>query len=105
MLCIPYIQLVVRLGLSETLKSLIVVYTTFTMSFCILRLWSYFAQIPKEMREAAMVEGYSWLGAIRGASNIDLVSDLPGLRQIRLTEYRCIYYIGYKSVCTILHAV
>jgi len=64
LLCIPYFRLVVRLGLYDTLTSLIVVYTTFTLPFCILMLRSYFAQIPKEMEEAAMVDGCSRLGAI-----------------------------------------
>jgi len=64
LLCIPYFQVVVRLGLYDTLTALIVVYTTFTLPFCILMLRSYFAQIPKEMEEAAMVDGCSRLGAI-----------------------------------------
>ncbi len=64
LLCIPYFQVVVKLGLYDTLIALIVVYTTFTLPFCILMLRSYFAQIPKEMEEAAMVDGCSRLGAI-----------------------------------------
>jgi multiple sugar transport system permease protein len=64
LLCIPYFRLVVKLGLYDTLTSLIVVYTTFTLPFCILMLRSYFAQIPKDMEEAAMVDGCSRLGAI-----------------------------------------
>ena len=65
LLCIPYFQMVVRLGLYDTLTSLIVVYTTFTLPFCTLMLRSYFAQIPKDMEEAAMVDGCTRLGAIR----------------------------------------
>ena len=64
LLCIPYFRLVVRLGLYDTLTALVVVYTTFTLPFCILMLRSYFAQIPREMEEAAMVDGCSRLGAI-----------------------------------------
>jgi multiple sugar transport system permease protein len=64
LLCIPYFRIVVRLGLYDTLTALILVYTTFTLPFCILMLRSYFAQIPKEMEEAAMVDGCSRLGAI-----------------------------------------
>ena len=40
------------------------VYVTFTLPFCILMLRSYFAQIPKDMEEAAMVDGCSRVGAI-----------------------------------------
>ena len=65
LLCIPYFQMVIRLGLYDTLTSLIVVYTTFTLPFCTLMLRSYFAQIPKDMEEAAMVDGCTRLGAIR----------------------------------------
>jgi multiple sugar transport system permease protein len=64
LLCIPYFRLVVKLGLYDTLTSLIVVYVTFTLPFCILMLRSYFAQIPKDMEEAAMVDGCSRIGAI-----------------------------------------
>lgn len=64
LLCIPYFQVVVKLGLYDTLMSLVIVYTTFTLPFCILMLRSYFAAIPKEMEEAAMVDGCSRLGAI-----------------------------------------
>ena len=65
LLCIPYFQMVVRLGLYDTLTALVVVYTTFTVPFCTLMLRSYFAQIPKDMEEAAMVDGCTRLGAIR----------------------------------------
>jgi len=65
LLCIPYFQMVIRLGLYDTLTSLIIVYTTFTLPFCTLMLRSYFAQIPKDMEEAAMVDGCTRLGAIR----------------------------------------
>jgi len=63
LLCIPYFQMVVRLGLYDTLTSLVVVYTTFTIPFCTLMLRSYFAQIPKDMEEAAMVDGCTRLRA------------------------------------------
>lgn len=64
LLCIPYFQVVVKIGLYDTITSLIIVYVTFTLPFCILMLRSYFAQIPKDMEEAAMVDGCSRVGAI-----------------------------------------
>lgn len=64
LLCIPYFRVVVKIGLYDTLTALIVVYTTFTLPFCILMLRAYFAEIPREMEEAAMVDGCSRLGAI-----------------------------------------
>jgi len=64
LLCIPYFQVMVRLGLFDTLVALVLVYTTFTLPFCILMLRAYFAEVPKEIEEAAMVDGCSRLGAL-----------------------------------------
>ena len=64
LLCIPYFRVMVRLGLYDTLTSLVLVYTTFTLPFCILMLRAYFAEVPRELEEAAMVDGCSRLGAI-----------------------------------------
>jgi multiple sugar transport system permease protein len=64
LLCIPYFRIFITLGLYDTLLSLIVVYLTFTLPFCILMLRSYFLNIPKDIEEAAMVDGCSRLGAI-----------------------------------------
>ena len=64
LLCIPYFRVFITLGLYDTLLSLIIVYLTFTLPFCILMLRSYFLNIPKDMEEAAMVDGCSRLGAI-----------------------------------------
>ena len=64
LLCIPYFRVMVRLGLYDTLTALVLVYTSFTLPFCILMLRAYFAEIPPEVEEAAMVDGCSRLGAI-----------------------------------------
>ncbi len=64
LLCIPYFRVMVRIGLFDTLIALILVYTTFTLPFCILMLRAYFAEIPREIEEAALVDGCSPLGAV-----------------------------------------
>jgi multiple sugar transport system permease protein len=64
LLCIPYFRIFITLGLYDTRTSLIVVYLTFTLPFCILMLRSYFINIPRDIEEAAMVDGCSRLGAI-----------------------------------------
>ena len=64
LLCIPYFRIFITLGLYDTRTSLVIVYLTFTLPFCILMLRSYFLNIPREMEEAAMVDGCSRLGAI-----------------------------------------
>ena len=64
LLCIPYFRVFVMLGLYDTRTSLIIVYLTFTLPFCILMLRSYFMNISPAMEEAAMVDGCTRMGAI-----------------------------------------
>jgi len=64
LLCIPYFRIFITLGLYDSLSALIIVYLTFTLPFCILMLRSYFLNIPRDMEEAAMVDGCSRLGAV-----------------------------------------
>ena len=64
LLCIPYFRIFITLGLYDTRTSLVIVYLTFTLPFCILLLRSYFINIPRDIEEAAMVDGCSRLGAI-----------------------------------------
>lgn len=64
LLCIPYFRIFITLGLYDTRTSLVVVYLTFTLPFCVLMLRSYFINIPRDIEEAAMVDGCSRLGAI-----------------------------------------
>lgn len=64
LLCIPYFRVFVSLGLYDTLTALVIVYLTFTLPFCILMLRSYFLNIPKDIEEAATVDGCSRVGAI-----------------------------------------
>lgn len=64
LLCIPYFRVFITLGLYDTIIALIVVYLTFTLPFVILMLRSYFLNIPRDMEEAAMVDGCTRYGAI-----------------------------------------
>lgn len=64
LLCIPYFRIFITLGLYDTRTSLIIVYLTFTLPFCILMLRSYFMNIPRDIEDAAMVDGCTRLGAI-----------------------------------------
>jgi len=64
LLCIPYFRVFVALGLYDTLTALVIVYLTFTLPFCILMLRSYFLNIPRDIEEAATVDGCSRVGAI-----------------------------------------
>lgn len=64
LLCIPYFRIFITLGLYDTRTSLVIVYLTFTLPFCVLMLRSYFLNIPRDIEEAAMVDGCTRLGAI-----------------------------------------
>jgi multiple sugar transport system permease protein len=57
LLFIPLSRVVTALGLSDSLLSLIVTYPTFVVPFCTWLLISYFATIPKELEESAIVDG------------------------------------------------
>jgi multiple sugar transport system permease protein len=59
LLFIPMSRIVATLGLQDTLWALVVVYPSFTMPFCVWLLMGFFKSIPKDIEEAAMVDGCS----------------------------------------------
>ena len=59
LLFIPLFRVVVQLGLNNTVWSLVVVYPTITIPFCTWLLVGFFKSIPRDLEEAAMVDGYS----------------------------------------------
>lgn len=63
LLFIPLFRMVVSLGLNNTVWSLVLVYPTFTIPFSTWLLHGFFKSIPKDLEEAAMVDGYSRLMA------------------------------------------
>ena len=62
-LFIPFSRLVARLGLQDSLWSLVLVYPSFTVPFCTWLLMGFFKTVPRDIEEAAMVDGLSRLGA------------------------------------------
>jgi multiple sugar transport system permease protein len=62
-LFIPLAKVVAALGLQDTLWSLVVVYPSFTVPFCTWLMMGFFKAIPRDLEEAAMVDGLSRLGA------------------------------------------
>ncbi|HBF38536.1 MAG TPA: transporter [Firmicutes bacterium] len=76
MLIIPFFLIFKSLGLTSSLWSLIIVYTTFQLPFNSVIMKGFVANIPKELEEAAMVDGCSRLRAI---FNVILPILLPGL--------------------------
>jgi len=59
LLFIPLSRVVVSLGLYNTLWSLVLVYPTITIPFSTWLLMGFFKSIPKDLEEAARVDGYS----------------------------------------------
>ncbi len=60
LLFIPLYQIVGSLGLLDSTWSLVLVYPTLTVPFCTWIMIGYFASIPKELDEAALIDGASW---------------------------------------------
>lgn len=60
LLFIPLYQIVGSLGLLNSAWGLVLVYPTLTVPFCTWILIGYFASIPKELDEAALIDGASW---------------------------------------------
>ncbi len=63
LLFIPLSRVVASLGLQDSLWGLILVYPTFTVPFSIWLLMGFFKSIPRELEDAAMVDGLTRFGA------------------------------------------
>ncbi len=61
---IPYYLFMRQLGLLHTRLSLIIVYSTFNLPFIIWLTRSFFESLPKEIEEAALIDGCSRLGVL-----------------------------------------
>ena len=75
MLIPPIYRLMTPLGLTNSLFGLIVVYTAFNVPFATFLMQSFFDGIPKELEEAAMIDGCTRSAALR---RIILPLTLPG---------------------------
>jgi len=62
-LFIPLAKVVGALHLQDSLWSLVVVYPSFTIPFCTWLMMGFFKAIPRDIEEAAMIDGMSRLGA------------------------------------------
>ena len=76
MLIAPIYRLMTPLGLTDSLTGLIIVYTAFNVPFATFLMQSFFDGIPKELEEAAMIDGCTRLSALR---RVVFPLTLPGM--------------------------
>lgn len=76
MIIAPIYKIVASFGLLNSLTSLIVVYTAFNIPFATFLMQSFFDGIPKDLEEAAMMDGCSRFQALR---KVIFPLTLPGL--------------------------
>ena len=62
-LFIPFARIIAVLGLQDSLWSLVLVYPSFTVPFCTWLLMGFYKAIPRDLEDAAMIDGLSRLGA------------------------------------------
>ncbi len=76
LLFIPLYQIVGGLGLLNSIWGLVLVYPTLTVPFCTWIMIGYFASIPKELDEAALIDGANWMQML---TRIFIPVALPGI--------------------------
>jgi multiple sugar transport system permease protein len=76
LLFLPLSRVVTALHLQDTIWSLVVIYPTFTIPFCTWLLMGFFKSVPREIEEAARVDG---CGRGRAVMRVVLPISLPGI--------------------------
>ncbi|MDJ1159973.1 carbohydrate ABC transporter permease [Chelatococcus sp. SYSU_G07232] len=72
----PIYRLMGEIGLTNSLTGLIVIYTAFNVAFATFLMQSYFDGIPKDLEEAAMIDGCTRVEALR---RVIVPLTLPGM--------------------------
>ena len=76
LLFLPLSRVIAELGLQDSLASLMLVYPSFTIPFATWLLMGFFKTIPRDLEDAALVDGASRLGALW---RVVLPISLPGI--------------------------
>jgi len=102
LLFLPLSQVVVWLGIADTIWSLIVTYPTFLVPFSTWLLMGYFRTIPREIEECALVDGASRMQTL---TRIALPMAIPGIVCVvlfgfTLTWNEFIYALTFVSQST-----
>lgn len=99
LLFIPMFRIIVWLGLRNNLMSLIITYPTISVPFCTWLLMGFFKAIPRELEEAALVDGQHRVGAFL---RVIMPLSLPGIISVvvftfTLTLHEFIYAMTFIS--------
>jgi multiple sugar transport system permease protein len=84
LIAIPMFTVFARMGLGDTLLSVIVAHLTLTLPLGVWFLWGFFKSMPFELEEAAMVDGCTRLGAFL---RVVLPLSLPGLITVAIFSF------------------
>jgi multiple sugar transport system permease protein len=76
LLFLPLSRVIAELGLQDSLASLMLVYPSFTIPFATWLLMGFFKTIPRDLEDAALVDGTSRIGALW---RVVLPISLPGI--------------------------
>jgi len=76
LMAIPLFSIFAKIGLADSLFSLVVAHTTIALPLGVWLLWGFFNAMPFQLEEAAMVDGHTRLGAFL---RVVLPLSLPGL--------------------------
>lgn len=72
----PIYRIMGQIGLTDSLYGLIIIYTAFNIAFATFLMQSFFDGVPKDLEEAAMIDGCTRLMALR---RVILPLTLPGM--------------------------
>ncbi|MEX3010479.1 carbohydrate ABC transporter permease [Hoeflea sp. TYP-13] len=84
LLAIPMYTFFTKIGLGDTLLSLVVSHLTLTLPLGVWFLWGFFKNMPFQLEEAAMVDGCTRLGAFL---RVVLPLSLPGLITVAIFSF------------------
>ncbi len=99
LLFLPLSRVISDLGLQNSMWALVLVYPTFTIPFCTWLLMGFFKTVPREIEEAAIVDGCSLFGSF---VKMVLPLSLPGILTVviftfTLTLQEFVYALTFIS--------
>jgi len=102
LLFLPMSRVVSELGLQDRLLSLMVVYPSFTVPFSIWLMMGFFKTIPRELEEAALIDGASRLKAL---VRVVFPISLPGILTVVIFSFSLVvnefvYAVTFISTST-----